>query len=63
MDASLPACSLSYLRSAVDDLHSLAQKAQTWPITADQDQVRTITALLNESKLTLGRPVPRQPPI
>ena len=63
MDASLPACSLSYLRSAVDDLHSLAQKAQTWPITADQDQVRTITALLNESKLTLGQPVPRQPPI
>ncbi len=63
MDAPLPACSLSYLRSAVDELHSLAQKAQTWPITVDQDQVRTITALLNEAERTLGRPVPPQPPI
>ena len=46
-----------------DELHSLAQKAQTWPITVDQDQVRTITALLNEAERTLGRPVPPQPPI
>ena len=63
MDAPLPACSLSYLRSAVDELHSLAQKAQTWPIEVDPDQVRTIAALLNEAERTLGRPVPPQPPV
>ncbi|HCA36606.1 MAG TPA: hypothetical protein DEP13_08200 [Gammaproteobacteria bacterium] len=63
MDASLPACSLSYLRSAVDELHSLAQAAQTWPIEVDPVQVRTITALLNEAERTLGRPVPPQPSI